>query len=97
MTGALKKKLNAHNQFLQTFIGTGIIGFLLLLSITLGAIIKGFINKNYLLILFSLLMILNFLVESMLQAQAGFIFFVFFFCILIRYNFSTDSFNQSHI
>ncbi len=87
LTGALRKKLNAHNQFLQTFIGTGIIGFILLLFMTLGAMIYGFYKKNYILSLFSILIILNFLVESMLQAQAGFIFFVFFFCFLTHYNF----------
>jgi O-antigen ligase len=87
LTGALRKKLNAHNQFLQTFIGTGILGFGLLLLITIGSMIFGLVRKNYLLALFSILMIFNFLVESMLQAQAGFIFFVFFFCILTQYNF----------
>ncbi len=87
LTGALIKKLNAHNQFLQTFIGTGIVGFILLFLMTFGAIIYGFVVKNYLLVAFSVLMIFNFLVESMLQAQAGFIFFVFFFCILTQYNF----------
>lgn len=87
LAGALRKKLNAHNQFLQTFIGTGIIGFMLLLFMTLGSLIYGFIKKNYILSLFSILMIFNFLVESMLQAQAGFIFFAFFFCILTQYNF----------
>lgn len=87
LTGALQKKLNAHNQFLQTFIGTGLIGFILLILMTVGAIVYGFIKKNYILVLFSILMIFNFLVESMLQAQAGFIFFVFFFCFLTHYNF----------
>jgi O-antigen ligase len=87
LTGALIKKLNAHNQFLQTFIGTGLLGFILLLLMTIGSLIYGLFKKNYILSLFSILMILNFLVESMLQAQAGFIFFVFFFCILTQYNF----------
>ena len=86
LAGALRKKLNAHNQFLQTFIGTGVIGFILLLLMTVGGIIYGFLKKNYILVLFSILIILNFLVESMLQAQAGFIFFVFFFCLLTHYN-----------
>ncbi len=86
LTGALIKKLNAHNQFLQTFIGTGIIGFLLLLLITIGTLIYGFVKKNYILVLFSILIFFNFLVESMLQAQAGFIFFVFFLCLLLKYN-----------
>lgn len=87
LAGALRKKLNAHNQFLQTFIGTGIIGFVLLLLMTVGSLIYGFFKRNYILSLFSILMIFNFLVESMLQAQAGFIFFAFFFCILTQYNF----------
>lgn len=87
LAGALRKKLNAHNQFLQTFIGTGIIGFVLLLVMTFGAALYGFMKKNYILVLFSLLCTLNFMVESMLQAQAGFIFFVFFFCFLVRYQF----------
>ncbi len=87
LAGALRKKLNAHNQFLQTFIGTGLIGFILLFLMTVGALIYGVLKKNYILTLFSVLIIFNFLVESMLQAQAGFIFFVFFFCFLTRYNF----------
>jgi O-antigen ligase len=91
LAGALRKKLNAHNQFLQTFIGTGIVGFTLLLLMTFGAVLYGFVKKNYLLVLFSLLCIFNFLVESMLQAQAGFIFFVFFFCFLVQYNLSKFS------
>lgn len=87
LSGALIKKLNTHNQFLQTFVGTGIFGFMLLLVMTLGVFIYSFVKKNYILSLFTILIIFNFLVESMLQAQAGFIFFVFFFCIFIQYNF----------
>ena len=88
LTGAIQKRLNAHNQFLQTFIGTGIIGFIILLITTVGSMLYGFFRKNYLLVLFSILIIFNFLVESMLQAQAGFMFFTFFICILTQYNVS---------
>lgn len=88
MTGALNKNLNAHNQYLQTFIGTGLIGFIMLCLMTLGTIVYGILKKNTMLILFSILISLNFLVESMLQAQAGFIFFVFFLCLFIKYNLS---------
>lgn len=84
LTGALSKKLNAHNQFLQTFIGTGIIGFVLLLSLTFGLAVWAIIKRHYLALLFSILIILNFLVESMLQSQAGFIFFLFFSCLLLN-------------
>ncbi len=87
LSGALIKKLNTHNQFLQTFVGTGVIGFILLSLITFGMLIFSIVKKDYMLLLFSLLIIFNFLVESMLQAQAGFIFYVFFLCILLRYPF----------
>jgi O-antigen ligase len=87
LTGALAKKLNAHNQYFQTFIGTGIFGFLLLMIITVFVIVYSFIKKNFILMLFSILISLNFMVESMLQSQAGFIFFTFFLCLLFKYNF----------
>lgn len=91
LTGAYSNSLNAHNQFLQTFIGTGLIGFIFLAAMTFYALILSIIRKNYLLALFSLLIILNFMVESMLQVHAGFIFFTFFFCLMIRYNFSNTA------
>ncbi|MBA3682660.1 MAG: O-antigen ligase family protein [Bacteroidetes bacterium] len=81
LTGALSHNFNAHNQYFQTFIGLGIIGFLILVVLTLGYLIKGLAKKQFLLFLFSLLIVLNFLVESMLQTSAGVLFFVFFFCL----------------
>jgi O-antigen ligase len=81
MTGALKHRLNAHNQFFQTFIGLGLIGFIVLLLLTFGQLIKSMVQKNYLLFIFSLLICLNFLVESMLQTSAGILFFTFFLCV----------------
>jgi O-antigen ligase len=81
LTGALSHKFNAHNQFFQTFIGLGLIGFLSLLSITFWQLIKAFMKKNILLLVFALLIVLNFMVESMLQTSAGTLFFVFFFCL----------------
>jgi len=46
LTGALENKLNAHNQFFQTTIGMGIIGFINLAILTLGLIIYGIRKKN---------------------------------------------------
>lgn len=86
LTGALAKRLNAHNQYLQTFIGTGIVGFSLLCLMTVGCIVIGFVKKNYILALFSILIVLNFLVESMLQTQAGIVFFVLFLCLFLQYD-----------
>lgn len=83
---ALNHKLSTHNQFLHTYLGTGIIGFCILLCLTLGVAIFAFVKKYYLLFLFSLLIILNFMVESMLEQQAGFTFFVFFLSFLILFS-----------
>jgi O-antigen ligase len=80
ITGAFDHKLNAHNQFLQTFVGMGLIGFLSLALITLGLMITAIFKRNFILFLFSLLIILNFLVESMLQRSDGTLFFTFFYC-----------------
>lgn len=81
ITGALDHKLNAHNQFFQTFIGMGLPGFILLCVITVWQLITSAARKNFILFIFSLLISLNFLVESMLQASAGILFFTFFFCV----------------
>lgn len=88
LTGAYEKKLNAHNQFFQTFIGTGIIGFLILSIITIYLIVHGIVKKNYFLSIFGFIITLNFLVESMLQTQAGVIFYSFMLCIVLQYDFS---------
>ncbi len=86
ITGALEKKLNAHNQFFQTFIGIGLFGFLNLLLMTIGVIIYAIRSKNNLLLFFGLLTTSNFLVESMLQTSAGNVFFGFFLCFLLVFN-----------
>lgn len=80
LVGAFEKKLNAHNQYLQTFIGLGFVGFLLLVLLTFGKLITSIINKNFLAFIFTLLIALNFMVESMLQTSAGILFFSFFYC-----------------
>ena len=81
LTGALSHHLNAHNQYFQTFIGLGFFGFIILLILTFGYLIKNILNKHFLFVIFSILIILNFLVESMLQTSAGVLFFCFFFCL----------------
>ncbi len=83
LTGAFREHLNTHNQFLQTAVGLGLVGTILLLIQTLGLLIYGFVKRNILTLLFGLLIIVNFLVESMLQTEAGNLFFVFFYCLII--------------
>jgi O-antigen ligase len=75
MTGAMAHRLNAHNEFYQVFIALGLIGFVLLivsLLIPLGFAFKAG-NAIY---------ILNFLPESMLEGEAGVMFYAFFNSLL---------------
>lgn len=80
LTGAFEHRFNAHNQFFQTFIGLGVIGFVILLMLIFGPVFKGIKTRNFLLFVFSFLIVSNFMVESMLQTSAGVLFFVFFYC-----------------
>lgn len=81
MTEAAELHLNCHNQFLETQIAIGIFGTLSLLSITLFGAYIGFVRKNFIYLFFSVLLLSNFLVESMLETQAGVVFFTFFNCL----------------
>lgn len=83
MTGIYEEGLNAHNQFLQTWLGTGIAGELLLILITVVTMIYAVKERDYLLALFLFLICCNFFTESMLQRQAGVIFFSFFLSLLV--------------
>jgi len=79
---ALNPVLNIHNQFLETFIGLGVSGILSLLLLVFYPLIIGLKTKNVLLITFLLIIISNFMFESMLNTQAGTIFFAFFYPLL---------------
>jgi len=87
---AEEKHLNAHNQFLQTFIETGVIGFLLLVLIFVSSLINSIKRKYLLLTLFLIIACVNFLFESMLETQAGTVFFGFFFALLNFVPFEKD-------
>ncbi len=82
ITWAYENKLNAHNQYLQTFIAIGILGFIfLLLSLLIPFIIS--IRKNcFLYFIFLCLIIVNLSVESMFERQAGVVFYAFFNSLL---------------
>lgn len=82
LTGALNHHLNAHNQYFQTFIGLGVFGFIVVAMLTLGQLVFSIQRKGFLLFLFSLLLCLNFLVESMLQTVAGVLFFALFYSLI---------------
>jgi O-antigen ligase len=87
MTTAHDEHLNSHNQFLQTFIGLGIAGFIILMLSLFLPLIAAWKNKNFLYVFFILLFIINILVESMFETQAGVIFYAFMNSFLFSVNF----------
>lgn len=76
------KRYNAHNQFLQTCITLGIPGILILMALLLPILAIAIKKKELLYVLFLLLFIINILFESMLEVQAGVLFYSFFNSLL---------------
>lgn len=82
----LEKKYNAHNQYLQTFMAIGILGFLLLVSNFLTSLYLAFQTRTFLFGILILLISLNCLVENMFNLQAGLMFFAFFNAVFLRFS-----------
>lgn len=82
---AYEKKLNSHNQYLETFIGLGIIGFLVLIGMFIIPLITAIKESNYILISFLIIVAFNLLFESMFNTQAGVVFIAFFYNLLAKF------------
>ncbi|MGB3946500.1 MAG: O-antigen ligase family protein [Bacteroidia bacterium] len=82
MISEYEHKLNSHNQYFNTFIALGIIGFLSLLCSLFIPLYYSFKQQNILFIVFICLAGINFLFESMLERQAGVIYFAYFYSLL---------------
>ena len=91
LNGALEKNLNVHNQYIETFLGQGIIGFLLLIGIFLFGFKHARKRKEILGSIFMLLILLSFGPESMLNNQMGVIFIAFFYFFLFQFDFKNTS------
>ena len=87
---ALHKNLNVHNQYLETFLGQGIIGIALLLSLLYMGFNEAKKRKELLISIFILTVLLSFGPESMLNNQSGTIFIAFFYYLLIQFNNKDD-------
>lgn len=78
----VEEKYNAHNQYLQILVETGIFGFLCFIGFLFWCIRLAIKSKNHLYLVFLLLWILNIATESMLETQSGVVFFSFFNVLL---------------
>jgi O-antigen ligase len=75
---AFDKRLNAHNQYMQTFISIGVFGFLFLAGMLFLPIYFAIRHEQYLYVVFLLIFAVNIAFESMLEVQAGVVFYTFF-------------------
>ena len=88
----LKKRLNFHNQFLQTFGTIGLLGFIILICLFANLSYLAIIKRDFLVISFLFILFTSFLTESMLERQAGVILFSFFYVIsVMRFSSNTLS------
>jgi O-antigen ligase len=80
---ALDKRLNSHNQFLQTFVILGLLGFSVITLIFGIGLLRSYKSKNYFAFGFLLLVFINCLTESAFETQAGTVFFAIFYCFTL--------------
>jgi O-antigen ligase len=69
---------NAHSQYFQTLLNSGMIGLILLLLIFIIPVIMAFRRQKYLYLAFLILFMLSCLTESMLTVQKGVVFYALF-------------------
>ena len=78
-----KKQYNFHNQYLQTFATVGCFGLIILIYLLSHLFIVSIIKKDFIVSAFLFLIAMSFLTESMLERQAGVVFFTFFYLLLV--------------
>lgn len=83
-TGIENRQLNAHNQFLQTAVAIGILGMISLLFVFFIPMFYSIVQRDFSMLGFLILTFVNAFVEGILEAQAGVVFFAFFYALLLR-------------
>ncbi len=83
-TAAIQHKLNSHSQVLQSGVALGWPGLLLVCAMMVAPLALGIYRRDLFLAIFALLFIINGAIESVLEVQAGVVFFILFFVILVR-------------
>jgi O-antigen ligase len=81
-----QKRYNAHNQYLQVWLGYGIFGLLIFLSGFYLFYTMAIKNEDGIYLIFLILTSLVFLTETFLNSQSGVVFFAFFNSLLFAFN-----------
>lgn len=91
---AFDQKLNCHNQYLQTAVALGVPGMLVLILVLLIPAVFALKRNFYFYFVFLVIMALNMIFESMMEIQAGTIFYGFLNTILFWYGINHDMLHQ---
>lgn len=79
------ERLNAHNQYLEVLVETGIVGFFIFIAMIITMLYIAVIDKNLLYFSFGIMIVLFFLFETILYRFAGVSFFSLFSFLLMHY------------
>lgn len=82
------ERYHAHNQFLQIILDIGIVGFIVFLAL-LFSFWPSKLKKSpmkLIIINFGIILIINFMFESMFERYSGLSFFCFFFCVFTNFS-----------
>ena len=71
-------KYNAHNQFLETAVGLGIPGLIVLLACFMASLVYAIKHRNILYFVFTIIFMISCMTESLLERQSGIVFYAFF-------------------
>jgi len=82
IVNASKLSYNAHNEFFQILVSLGAIGGVILLLNLFFPMYISFQKKNYIYLIFILIITFNFFTESMLETKAGVMFYAYFNALL---------------
>lgn len=93
-TVGIDLKLNAHNQYIETFLSLGIVGVIVLVSILVLNFRIAINQQSLLYLAFIVLIASAFLTESSLNTQKGVVFFSFFISIFVSLYESTKKTNR---
>ena len=87
LNDAAEKNLNAHNQFIETLISLGFVGLITLVDLIFYPLVFKLKERDDLFIInsFLLIIVLNFMTESILSRIGGVIFFAFFYSVFFIY------------
>lgn len=78
-----KLHLNAHSQYVQTFVALGVFGALSLIWIFVSGFIQAFKRRNFMLLALMVIAVMNAITESIFEVQAGVVFLALMISLLV--------------